>query len=391
MRRAAWAAALLLVLGAADVQADKGKDKDRIRSQQEELERIRKDVERSEKKLDSLRSAELQTTEQISRYDQKITANKKVIGRLTRQLADVHEQMQATEDRLGQSRDRLERARRKYLGDIRQFYAKATGRTARPLWSGPAKGLEENRQIVYLAALAQFESDNVADAGAYLSETLAMLDTLASQRTKVQSLKKDKETATALDLSQREKREKALEKIRRTKLAEGDKMLTLQQAADEIERVIALLEEQRERRESRPSEPAPPSAFATLKGQLPPPAPGKVTVPFGPAQDPVTKLKSYSPGITIAAALGAAVRAVAAGSVAYVGTLRGYGRFVIISHDSDYYTTYAGLGEPQVRTGDAVTGTTVLGRVGPEGQVKFELRQGREPLDPVLWIRLDAF
>lgn len=389
MRRAAVLAALVVVLLTAAVRAaDEG---DRIKNQQTELERIRKDVERSEQRLDSLRKAEMQTTEQISKYDQKIAANQKVMGRLTKQLRGVQQQIKDTEERLEQSKDRLERARRKYLGDIRHFYEKATRRTAPPLWQPPEAGMNANRQILYLAALAEFQSENVAEAGAYLSETLAMLDTLSGEKQKVQSLKKDKETATALDLSQKENREKALAKIRRTKLAEGDKMLTLQQAAEEIERVIAILEEERRRRQAERTTPAAPSAFATLKGQLQAPVRGKVVVPFGPAQDPITKLRSYSPGITISVKAGTAVKAVATGEVVYVGTLRGYGRFVIISHDGEYYTTYAGLGEPDVTTGEFVTSSTVLGRIGSEGQLKFELRQGREPLDPVLWIRIDSF
>ncbi len=169
-------------------------------------------------------------------------------------------------------------------------------------------------------------------------------------------------------------------------------MLTLTQAAEEMERVIARLEDERRRQQAeRGRQPSEPSVFATLKGQLQPPVRGKIAVPFGPAIDPITRLKSFSPGITIAARAGTPVRAVAAGEVAYVGNLRGYGKFVIINHDDEYYTTYAGLGEPLVSVGDFVTSSTQLGPLANDGQLKFELRKGREPLDPVTWIRIDSF
>jgi septal ring factor EnvC (AmiA/AmiB activator) len=336
-----------------------------------------------------LKNAEMQTQNQISSYDEKIAANQKVISRLNSQLRKVQHEMADTESMLEESHNRLERAKRKYLGDIRQFYMKAARRTTNPLWESPRASMQSNRQLVYLAALAEFESGNVSEAGQFLEETLDRMDELTGTRQKVASLKKDKETATALDVSQKERNEKALEKLRRKKLAEGDRVLTLKQAAEEMERVIARLEE--ERRQQPDTRPRGPSVFATLKGSLRPPVKGKIVVPFGPATDPITRLKSFSPGITIEARPGAPVVAVAAGEVAYVGNLRGYGRFVIINHDDEYYTTYAGLGEPSVTTGEFVTGSTALAPVGEDGQLKFELRKGREPLDPVTWIRIDSY
>ena len=378
-----------VLASAARVRAD---DKDRIIDQKSELEKIRKEVEQSQHRLDSLKKSEMSTQGQISGYDEKITANKKVITRLNKQLRELQDQIAQIESDLGHSRDQLERTQRKYLGDIRQFYIKSARRSTKAFWESPENDLEQNRQVMYLAAVASFESDNVAEAGQYLTSTLGRLDELTGEHTKVRSLKKDKETATALDQSQKDKKEKALEKIRRKKLAEGDRMLTLTQAAEEMERVIARLEDERRRQQAeRGNRPTEPSVFATLKGQLQPPVRGKIAVPFGPAVDPITRLKSFSPGITITAKSGTPVRAVAAGEVAYVGNLRGYGKFVIINHDDEYYTTYAGLGEPLVHVGDFVTSSTQLGPLANDGQLKFELRKGREPLDPVTWIRIDSF
>ncbi len=378
----------LLLLSAAAILAD---DKDRILDQRSELEKIREQVKRSEARLDSLKQAEIKTQGQVSQYDEKITANRKIIGRLNSTLGGLQDQIASAEQLLEASRESLSRAQRRYLGDIRHFYMRGTQRTARPLYESPQASMESNRQIVYLAALADFQSENVAEAGQYLSQTLDKLDELTGERKKVQSLKKDKEVATALELSQKEKREKALEKIRRTKLAEGDRMLTLKQAAEEMERVIARLETERQKSLAERGESSGPSVFATLKGSLPAPLLGEIVVPFGPATDPITRLKSFSPGLTIKARPGSAVKAVGAGEIAYVGNLRGYGQFVIINHDDQYYTTYAGLQELNVVTGDFVSSSTVLGPLDEDGRLKFELRKGREPLDPVTWIRIDSF
>jgi septal ring factor EnvC (AmiA/AmiB activator) len=71
--------------------------------------------------------------------------------------------------------------------------------------------------------------------------------------------------------------------------------------------------------------------------------------------------------------------------------LRGYGNFVIINHGDRYYSTYGGLGKMSVGTNEYVLAGTTLAQAGKEGLVKFELRHGREPLDPVKWIRIDSF
>jgi septal ring factor EnvC (AmiA/AmiB activator) len=388
MKQILFIALTVLLAPLISVAAD---DKGRILDQRSELEKIRDQVKQSEARLDSLRQEELNTQNQVSQYDEKITANRMIIGRLNRTLSGLQGQIASADDQLEQSKERLDRAQRKYLGDIRHFYMRGTQRTARPLYESPIASMESNRQIVYLAAVATFQSDNVAEAGEYLGQTLEKLDELTGERKKVQSLKKDKEVATALELSQKERREKALEKIRRTKLAEGDRMLTLRQAAEEMERVIARLETERRRALAERGEVTEPSVFATLKGSLPVPMAGKIVVPFGSATDPITRLQSFSPGVTIQAAPGTPVKAVGAGEVAYVGNLRGYGQFIIINHDDQYYTTYAGLASLEVTTGDFVSSSKVLGPLDANGRLKFELRKGREPLDPVTWIRLDSF
>ncbi len=171
-----------LVLGA--VSQSRADDKDKIIDQKSELEKIRNEVERSQKRLDSLKGAEKSTQGQISGYDEKITANRKVITRLNNQLKGLKNQIAETESDLGHSRDNLERAQRKYLGDIRQFYIRGTRPTGKPLWESPDVDMEANRQIMYLAAVASFESDNVAEAGQYLTNTLGRLDELTGEHIK---------------------------------------------------------------------------------------------------------------------------------------------------------------------------------------------------------------
>jgi septal ring factor EnvC (AmiA/AmiB activator) len=165
----------------------------------------------------------------------------------------------------------------------------------------------------------------------------------------------------------------------------------LRQAAEEMERIVARLEQQRQAREAQPERPELPSVFASLKGHLIPPIEGKVVTPFGTSVDPITNLKSFSPGLIIQTRPGREVRAAATGIVAYVGELRGYGNFVIIDHGDQYYTTYAGLDKVEAVKGKLISAGKAVAVADSEGRVRFELRRGREPLDPIDWITSGAY
>jgi septal ring factor EnvC (AmiA/AmiB activator) len=359
--------------------------------QKKDLDEIQKEVEQCRHKLDSLKQVELKVQNNVSEYDQKIASNKKVLTRLNRQLKNLKQEIARGEEELATGRELLDRARRRYLGNIRKFYL-ATHRSGEVFSEQVNDELQLNRQVVYLTALAGFESGNIAQAMTILSQSSDRLTQLTGEKKKVTGLKKKKETATSLEKTRKKKKQRELEQLRRKKSAEADRILTLQQAAQEIERIIARIERQRQESPAAVSGlPSGPSVFATLQGQLLSPFKGRIVVGFGHSQDEITKLKSFSPGITIKGKLGRKVVAVADGTVAYVGNLRGYGKFVIINHGDRYYSTYGGLGKTSVNTNEYLLAGTTLGQAGEEGLVKFELRHGREPLDPVKWIRIDSF
>ena len=359
--------------------------------QKKDLDEIQKEVEQSRHKLDSLKQIELKLQKNVSGYDQKIASNKKVLRRLNQQLKKLKKEITQGEGELTTGRELLDRVRRRYLGSIRKFYL-ATHQSGEVFSEQVNDELQLNRQVVYLTALAGFESGNIAQATAYLSQSHDRLAQLTGEKKKVTGLKKKKETATSLEKTRKQKEQRALEQLRRKKSAESDRILTLQQAAQEIERIIARIERLRQESPAAVSgQPSGPSVFATLQGQLLSPFRGKIVIGFGHSQDEITKLKSFSPGITIKGKPGRKVAAVADGTVAYVGNLRGYGNFVIINHDDRYYSTYGGLGKMSVGTNEYVLAGTTLAQAGKEGLMKFELRHGREPLDPVKWIRIDSF
>jgi murein DD-endopeptidase MepM/ murein hydrolase activator NlpD len=136
-----------------------------------------------------------------------------------------------------------------------------------------------------------------------------------------------------------------------------------------------------------PSVASPPVASAepppaTHGGRLPWPVRGNVISGYGSGGG------GKNDGINIAAPLGAPVRAIEGGEVAYAGNeLKGYGNLVLIKHADGFISAYAHCQELLVKKGDKVAPREVIARVGTSGGVKepqlhFELRRGQHPVDP---------
>jgi len=376
---------LLLVLATATPADD---DSDDILEQRKELERIQRDMEGGQHRLDSLESEQKRVTEAISKFDQRITSDRQVLRRLTREFDLLKADITRGDSLLQEYRQLYERRQRRYLGNIRRFYSLAK-QPVKAFGDYPNEELEYQRKIIYLSALADFEGETVQNASDLVDRSADELSDMSGRQKTVSGLKKERETAYALGRSQKEREEKNLDQIRRKSMAEADRIITLRQAAQEMQNIIARLEEARVEQLTDPTQTGP-SAFAALMGQLLSPFRGQITLAFGEHVDPVTRLRSFSPGITIEGRAHSGVYGVASGTVAYTGNLRGYGDFVIINHDHQYYSTYAGLGEILVSEGQFVPSRAKLGTSGQDGVVRFELRNGREALDPVKWIRIES-
>jgi len=173
-----------------------------------------------------------------------------------------------------------------------------------------------------------------------------------------------------------------------------------------------------------PPGPAPPPATATpsTPDPLPPPAPAAPAPPpvLAPADPPPTaslppgragtgqflwpaqgRLLSgfgtkpggqHNDGINIEVAQGAPVRAAEGGTVIYAGNeLKGYGNLLLIRHAGGWVTAYAHNEELLVRRGAQVSRGQVIARAGstggvPSPQVHFEIRRGREAVDPMRYL-----
>ncbi len=204
--------------------------------------------------------------------------------------------------------------------------------------------------------------------------------------------KSHKETIKALAEAQ-EKSE--LVKIEREALLEAVKKerRAAHRLASELSRAARKLEQEMGR--VRGSEPAPdalPGDFRQQRGILPWPVAGAVELTFGKKVDLQSGVVLLQKGLDIRAPQSTAVRNVFPGKVMYSDWFDGYGRLVIVHHPGGFYSLYAHLERSLVKVGQQIAQYAVVGLLGDSGSTKgsylyFELRQGREPVDPMLWLK----
>lgn len=360
--------------------------------QKNELQRVKTEMEKSRRNLDSLQNAEKKIQKELNDYEQKAAVNETVLRRLNQQLGGVRSDINKTKGNLELSQNKLSSARLRYVGNLKYFYSGAKWEL-----SGKADPVQDEKdamhRIIYLKSLATYnrvELDRISD---YLKTAENEYETLIGKEKTIGEAHRKKKSEYTIVSSQKGKRERELSKLKRKKQDESDRLAALSETARQMQDLIARLESNREKRAEAKGEPASildAGIFIGNKGRLPGPLEGKIVQGFGWSTNPVTKLKSYSPGVEIQGRKNTPVLAIADGTVAYLGNLRGYGNFIIIEHDDGYYSTYAGLEDVTIELNQSIIKGGKLGRTS-DGKIKFELRKGKESLDPIEWIRIDYF
>ncbi len=137
--------------------------------------------------------------------------------------------------------------------------------------------------------------------------------------------------------------------------------------------------------------PAPKAPPSKASGGFVWPVTGTVISAFGSKEQGLR-----NDGINIAAQRGTPVRAAEDGTVTYVGNeLKGMGNMILLKHEGGWSTVYAHAEEVLVAKGEHVRRGQTIARVGSSGdvsrpQLHFQLRRGREAVDPRRYLQPSA-
>jgi murein DD-endopeptidase MepM/ murein hydrolase activator NlpD len=261
-----------------------------------------------------------------------------------------------------------------------------------------ARNAHEALESAYLVARLARQNRKVAD------DLLLKTETLDRARLK---LKQNRAQLTALSETLSAKRaqyeasvgaaQTLLSSARRDRRRAENAVKTLEQARQSVDRTVLALLERKNVRAAMERDAGVPLAAETYtylaRGALLDwPLRGPIAVPYGFRVHAALQTKSFSPGIDIRAASGAAVKAAGPGEVLFGGRLQGFGYAVVIDHGQGISTVYTHLSSALVKERDAVQAGTPLGRVGGMGATggygfHFEVRVEGVAEDPLNYLK----
>jgi septal ring factor EnvC (AmiA/AmiB activator) len=124
--------------------------------------------------------------------------------------------------------------------------------------------------------------------------------------------------------------------------------------------------------------------FGRTRGIVSPVA-GRVIRRFGQSGGGIGR----SEGWTWRAEPNATVRAPAQGTVEYSGTLKGWGRVLILRLGGQYHLVLAGMESANAVAGGQVAAGEPVGRMGagPDPELYLEIRKDGAPMDPARWLK----
>jgi septal ring factor EnvC (AmiA/AmiB activator) len=359
--------------------------RDKIEQERKNLEKLRGSIEEkkrrageAEKKRESVLQGIQSLDERLVRHRQDHQEIRRKLKKKDREIEEMNSQLEALEKSIAERHDAI-------AARLRVQYVEGRFGHLKSLLASASYG-DFHRRFQYLSSMSQRE---FAIMEKYRSDAKRMTEmerereearrrilaykmSTEHKLTQIQSLKKEKRVYLAKITQEKESYDRAVEELERS-----------------AARVDSLLRELEARRRAVPRPPG--SGLRALKGTLLWPADGQVVSRFGRQKHPTFNTYIQRKGIEIRAAEGSIIRAVLPGTVVYADWLKGYGLVIIADHANGIFSLYAHASKLLTEVGARIEAGQTIGETGDTGMtgentLYFELREGAEPVDPLLWL-----
>ncbi len=344
-----------------------------ILSQEQEIEKIKK-------RLDELRGKELGALEEIEKIDYEIILMEKEIEDLKGKEKLMLELSKKKEKEYERARKDFEREKERLKSLFSMIYMFRYFNPLEILLTKPKNlTFTDLTRIVYISNLSKGRINQLELSYKRLKKGE---EELRKARLDYQKAIKMKESKLAELNGKKREKKKFVENIE----LERDRYLSLlkemEKASEEISKTISRVE---------PTKfPIESVSIRERKGLLPWPVEGRVVSKFG-----LVKNKKYNTFVknvgVVLSPLEEDVKAVWWGKVIFADYFEGYGNVVIIEHQDRVYSIYGYLGTVIVKKGMEVKTGQVIAKIGSSGladekALYFEIREGNEPKNPLLWL-----
>lgn len=392
--RALRSLALLgLILGAPVALRAQGADA-RLRTQREELDRVRRERADLERRMANLQGNVHDLREEVANLDRQHAATQRVLETLDRQLNAITTDVAETTNRLAMAEGNLAFRRDALQKRLVDIYKRGQLHSAEVLLTARSFG-DLIARYKYLHELAVYDRSLVRRVEALRNDIDRQRGELLKLRDAVEENRGDKKREEERLALLARMRSSSLQQAQRSTQQIQDRLARIRQSESRLSGVLASVEA--ERRRSEGSRPNAPRAASTLRttdlGHLDWPVDGTFLFRFGRVINPNNTTTRWN-GVGIAAPIGTPVRAVAPGTVVSAAALGTYGLTVIVDHGGGYFSIYGSLNSANVRKGGTVRKGDSIGTVGisdPDLQahLHFEIRTPPDgkAVDPESWLR----
>ncbi len=389
LRRAAFAVGIALLLAGplAAQEADA-----RIRAQQQELAKIRREREELQRRMKGLQGRVHDIREEVNNLDRQHNATVRVVRSLDQQLTTLNGEVENTTANLVRAQDEVQVKRAVLRKRLVEIYKRGPLYTFDVMLSARSFG-DLVARYKYLHILAQRDRAVVSRVDQLRSQIIAQRRQLVSLQSGVEQNRIEKAREAERLSSLEAARTTSLRRAQQDQKKAESRLAELARTERRLNNVIGEFEAARRRAASGPNAAAAaPSSIRTSDlGQLDWPVDGSIIYRFGRVVNPNNTTTRWN-GIGIAASTGASVKSVSAGVVVLADVMGTYGNTIILEHGGGDYSVYGSLSRIGVSKGARVTKGQVIGAIGATDpslppHLHFEIRRGGPAVDPLSWLR----
>jgi len=317
--------------------------------------------------------------------DLAITAQRRRLESLTAAAAAVERQRNELNAEEASNRAALEAERASLAAQVRAQYMIGRADEMRLLLSqtNPA---EAGRMVNYYGYFARLRAARIEEIDARETRVAQLQADVERTSANLKSLQDEASREVAGLVRARQERTGAIQALSDQVQSGTEQLARLKQEEQAVESLVADLE-----RVLKDFPVDSGLSFAELRGKLPWPVSGKMSVRYQETRDHGAPSAVRLNGVMIETTRGAKVHAPCAGRVVYADWLQGMGLLMIIAHSGNYMTLYGHAEVLYKSVGDWVAPGDVIGAVSDAGatlpQLYFEIREGRKAVDPKAWLR----
>jgi len=357
----------------------------KIETQQEELQRIKKDIDNHRAERSRLGKQEKAVLGKLKSIDQEIDLSQTYLRQLQSQEGLLSSHIDSLSAEIVYSIETLEYQKEQLSRRLRQLYK----RDPNYRWDvilGSRSIDQALARYKFMKVIAEQDAAMVEGVQRRTMKLRTEQASLTESLSEVAVVRATSEEEATNLVSSKQERKAMLAGIRTKKSQHNKAIKELEKAQEEVKDLLGALEKKR-----LASQLPGGGDFKTLKGRMIWPVEGKVVRKYGKQTHKKYGTVTFNNGIDIAAARGTPIVAVAPGIVEYVDWIDAYGKCIIINHGGGYYTLYAHVSATFVRQDQHVGIGDVIAEVGDTGSLDgfechFEVRQSKQALDPLKWL-----